>query len=335
MSHGRHHPRHTPSVADLIARERAAGLGEPAGYREFSRRLVESKCDILEFCLAARRDGKHIAGYGAPAKGNTMLNYCGIRPELISYTVDRSPHKQGLLLPGMRIPIFPPEEILRARPDYLLILPWNLREEVMLQMAAIREWGGKFVVPISAHSGVLMRIVATILSGVFVINAEKHEDERGSFARTFCAREFADAGLPVSFPQCNTSFNVRRGTFAWFALPGRALSGGATGALHTRRRVRRRRGHKAELVHARQMDQHRSERGNRDGLFDSAWFRARFPNSGKDATEIFYQISESYNAAFARGVRWNDRAFGIAWPIDDPIMSPRDASYPDVAREPS
>ena len=102
----------------------------------------------MAFCVEARRAGKTIVGYGAPAKGNTLLNYCGIGPEFISFTVDRSPHKQGRLLPGVRIPIRAPEAIFEATPDYVLILPWNLEDEIVSQMAGIREWGGRFVVPI-------------------------------------------------------------------------------------------------------------------------------------------------------------------------------------------
>jgi SAM-dependent methyltransferase len=141
------HPR-LPSVEDLLAREKASGLAGLDVYRRFGQQVIDSKCDILDFCLSARRENKRIAGYGAPAKGNTLLNYCGIGPEFIEYTVDRSPHKQGLLLPGSRIPIHAPEQIFRTRPDYVLILPWNLKDEIMQQMSAVRDWGGKFVVPI-------------------------------------------------------------------------------------------------------------------------------------------------------------------------------------------
>lgn len=137
-----------PSVAAIIGREREAGLESLDVYRRFGKQVVASKCDILEFCLRVRREGKRLAAYGAPAKGTTLLNYCGIGPELIEFTVDRSPHKQGRLVPGVRIPIHAPEQILLTRPDYVLILPWNLKEEVMEQMAAVREWGGRFAVPI-------------------------------------------------------------------------------------------------------------------------------------------------------------------------------------------
>ena len=98
--------------------------------------------------ITARRAGKLVAGYGAPAKGNTLLNYCGVGPELLRFTVDRSPHKQGRYLPGVQIPIHAPERILEARPAYVFILPWNLQDEIIDQMAAVRDWGGKFVVPI-------------------------------------------------------------------------------------------------------------------------------------------------------------------------------------------
>jgi SAM-dependent methyltransferase len=136
------------TVDSLLERERAYGLDGVAAYRAFAERVAETKRALLAFLGAAKREGKHIAGYGAPAKGNTLLNYCGVGPDVIDYTVDRSPHKQGLFLPGTHIPIYAPEKIAETRPDYVLILPWNLREEIAAQMAHIREWGGKFVVPI-------------------------------------------------------------------------------------------------------------------------------------------------------------------------------------------
>jgi 2-polyprenyl-3-methyl-5-hydroxy-6-metoxy-1,4-benzoquinol methylase len=138
----------TPAVARLLAEEVAAGLEGDDAYRRFAHQVVEAKCALLRFLIDARVQGKLVAAYGAPAKGNTLLNYCGVGPELIAFTVDRSPHKQGMLLPGTRIPVRAPEAILQAKPDYVLILPWNLQEEITAQMAAVRDWGGRFVVPI-------------------------------------------------------------------------------------------------------------------------------------------------------------------------------------------
>ena len=140
--------RNSAAVDSVLAEESAAGLDGPDAYRRFAERVVRAKADLLSFCIAAQRAGRLVAGYGAPAKGNTLLNYCGIGPDFLRFTVDRSPHKQGKLLPGSRIPVLAPEAIFDARPDYVLILPWNLREEVMAQMAAIRGWGGRFVLPI-------------------------------------------------------------------------------------------------------------------------------------------------------------------------------------------
>ena len=111
-------------------------------------KVKESKRNLLDFLIRVKREGKRVAGYGAPGKGNTLLNYCGIRTDFLDYTVDRNPYKQGKFLPGTHIPIFPPERIFETRPDYLLILPWNFKAEIVKQMAAIRQWGGKFVVPI-------------------------------------------------------------------------------------------------------------------------------------------------------------------------------------------
>jgi SAM-dependent methyltransferase len=135
-------------VGELRAREEAAGLRDLGAYADFAEAVREAKRSLLEFLIAAKRQRKKVAGYGAPAKGNTLLNYCGIGPDFIDYTVDRSPHKQGRFLPGTHIPIFPPEKLRETRPDYILILPWNLKDEIVEQMAHVREWGARFVVPI-------------------------------------------------------------------------------------------------------------------------------------------------------------------------------------------
>jgi SAM-dependent methyltransferase len=137
-----------PRVPALIERERSAGLDRPETYVAFAGRAAEAKRRLLRFMIDAREAGKVIAGYGAPAKGNTLLNYCGIRTDLLDYTVDRSPHKQGLLLPGTRIPVYAPERIRETKPDYVLVLPWNLKDEICAQLSYIGEWGGKFVLPI-------------------------------------------------------------------------------------------------------------------------------------------------------------------------------------------
>jgi SAM-dependent methyltransferase len=137
-----------PAVQRLLQREEAAGLQSLAYYAAFADRVKTSKRQLLSFLIAAKDAGKSIVGYGAPAKGNTLLNYCGIRSDFLDYTVDRSPHKQGRFLPGTHVPIYAPDEIAVSRPDYVLILPWNVKDEVMEQMAHIREWGGEFVVPI-------------------------------------------------------------------------------------------------------------------------------------------------------------------------------------------
>jgi len=143
-------PRHPvqPSVGRVIAEEGRAGLDSVEGYRSFARQVRETKIDLVGFLLAAARQGKSVAGYGAPGKSATLLHYCGIGKDLIEYTVDRSPHKQGRLLPGSHIPIYSPDRIRETKPDYVVILPWNLKDEIMKQLQFIREWGGHFVVPI-------------------------------------------------------------------------------------------------------------------------------------------------------------------------------------------
>ncbi len=137
-----------PRVRALLAREKAVGLDRPERYAAFAEQVRETKWRLLEFLIGAKRRGKSIAGYGAPGKGNTLLNYCGIRTDFLDYTVDRNPYKHGRFTPGTHIPIHPPEKILETQPDYVLILPWNLKDEIMEQMSAVQAWGGQFVVPI-------------------------------------------------------------------------------------------------------------------------------------------------------------------------------------------
>jgi hypothetical protein len=135
-------------VSQLLEREETAGFTRLDTYVSFAAKVQEAKRKLLEFLIAMKRQRKSIAGYGAPGKGNTLLNYCGIRTDFLDYVVDRNPYKQGKFLPGTHIPIFHPDKIRETKPDYLLILPWNLKGEIIEQNAHIREWGGQFVVPI-------------------------------------------------------------------------------------------------------------------------------------------------------------------------------------------
>jgi len=138
----------TDRFATLLKSELEAGFDDLNAYINFAKRVNKTKQALLQFLIKVKNEGKSVVGYGAAAKGNTLLNYCGIRQDFLDYVVDRSPHKQGKYLPGTHIPICEPQKVSETRPDYLLILPWNLRDEVMEQMSHIRAWGGKFVVPI-------------------------------------------------------------------------------------------------------------------------------------------------------------------------------------------
>jgi len=135
-------------VMALRAREVAAGVNGLAYYAAFEERVRETKRRILALLIRLKAEGKRVVGYGAPGKGNTLLNYCGIRVDFLDYTVDRNPHKQGKYLPGTHIPIFPPDKIRETRPDYVFVLPWNLKAELIEQLGYIRDWGGRFVFPI-------------------------------------------------------------------------------------------------------------------------------------------------------------------------------------------
>jgi hypothetical protein len=144
--HGPH--RDEPAVAEVRSEERSAGLHDLGSYLAFEAQVRAAKRELLTFLAGVKGEGKSVVAYGAAAKGNTLLNYCGIRSDLVDYVVDRSDHKQGHYTPGTRIPIVSPDEVALTRPDYLLLLAWNLAPEIVEQMSHVREWGCRFVVPI-------------------------------------------------------------------------------------------------------------------------------------------------------------------------------------------
>ncbi len=141
-------PQPCEAVLDMRRREEVAGLREMETDARFEEQVRETKRRLLELLIALRRAGKHIAGYGAPGKGNTLLNYCGIRQDFLDYTVDRNPYKQGKFLPGTHVPIHPPRHLEETRPDYVLVLPWNFKDEILRQLDHVRGWGGRFILPI-------------------------------------------------------------------------------------------------------------------------------------------------------------------------------------------
>lgn len=143
-------PSGTPTqrVLDVLALEKAAGLHEISGYLDFAARVATVRRDLLGFLVGAAEQGRTVVGYGAPGKGNTLLNHCGVRPDLLAYTVDRNPYKHGRFTPGARIPVLEPGRIAADRPDYVLVLPWNLRDELVGQLSYVHEWGGRLVFPI-------------------------------------------------------------------------------------------------------------------------------------------------------------------------------------------
>jgi hypothetical protein len=136
------------AVGNLLDREKQQGMDSLDIYRDFEKRVHRTKRELLKFLISAREQGKTVVGYGAPAKGNTLLNYCGVRADLLDYTVDMAPSKQDTLLPGTRIPVYHPDKIAETRPDYILILPWNIKDEIMAGMSAAKDWGGRFLIPI-------------------------------------------------------------------------------------------------------------------------------------------------------------------------------------------
>jgi hypothetical protein len=135
-------------VKELLDRENSFGLTRLTCYERFAAQVRETKRSILDLLIRLKRQGKRIAGYGAPGKGNTLLNYCGIGTDFLDFTVDRNTYKQGLYLPGTHIPILAPDAMVRHRPDFVFILPWNVRDEIISQLQYIHDWGGQFIVPI-------------------------------------------------------------------------------------------------------------------------------------------------------------------------------------------
>ena len=196
-------------VAEIRVREKQAGLRDVASYEAFSQAVPEIKCALLDFLIRVRRQGKRVIGYGAPAKGNTLLNYCGVGPELLEYTVDLSPHKQGHFLPGTHLPIYAPEKIEHDRPDYGLISALNLRDEISTEMAGIRSWEdsswSRFRLLRFSDE---MRFVGAEIPGVWLIEIDQLVDRRGFFGRAYCDAEFERHGLHTSYPQCRSTTQV-------------------------------------------------------------------------------------------------------------------------------
>ena len=213
--YGRHKEEAAPPVServnDLREREIKAGYERMEHYSSFGERVAETKRKLLQLLIEVKAGGNRIVGYGAPGKGNTLLNYCGIRSDFLDYTVDRNPYKHGRFTPGTHIEILQPERICEDRPDFLLILPWNLKSEIVRQMSFIKDWGGGLSFQyLRRRSSVIFNELP--LKGVFLIEMEKLQDDRGFFARSYCAREFEQHGLNPRVVQCNVSFSKKRGT---------------------------------------------------------------------------------------------------------------------------
>jgi hypothetical protein len=149
----------------VLAAEDAEGMRAPETYRRFAHRVSESRWALLELLIRLKREGRQVVGYGAPGKGNTLLNYCGIRTDLLSYTVDRSLYKQGCYTPGAHIPIFAPERIAETKPDAILVLPWNLAKEIGGQLAYAAQWGAMLITPVPAPRCYAAGTAATAFQG--------------------------------------------------------------------------------------------------------------------------------------------------------------------------
>ncbi len=277
-----------------------------------------------------RSAGRSIAAYGAAAKGNTLLNFADVHIDLLPYVVDRNPHKQGLLLPGSHLPIRDPAALVDDRPDYVLILPWNLSDEITEQMSVVKSWGGRFVVAVPAvrEVGVIFRDAG--LPGAFLVDQERHVDERGWFARTYCADEFERGGLDPAIAQCSVSRNEKALHVAGHAHPARSARESklvrcterprsSTSSSISARRPRRSGTGPAHESTLQKVERVYVPRGMAHG------FLTLEPGS-----EVLYQISVPYEPTAASGVRWDDPDLAIVWPARPAVISERDAALPSL-----
>ena len=316
------------ALEKVLGDERAARLDSLDAYAPIQEQVHETKRGLLEFLIGAKRAGKRIAAYGAAAKGNTLLNYCGVRDDFIDCVADRSPHKQGKFLPGTHIPIVHPDRDPRNAS--------RLPADPALEPAR-RGHGAKCLHPRmgrplrdpgSARLGPVMRFAATPIPGAWVIEPEEQADERGFFARVFCSEEFARHGLNPKLAQCSISFNKARGTLRgmhWQDKPHEEakLVRCTQGAIFDVA-LDLRHGSPAYLKwHGVELTAN-----NRRMLYIPEGCAHGFLSLA-DNTEVHYHISEFHHPECARGVRFDDPAFGIAWPESVRVISARDRGYSD------
>ena len=316
------------ALAEARAEEAAAGLDRLDTYSGFEKKVYRVKRDLLSFLLAARDQGKTVAGYGAAAKGTTLLNYCGVRRDLLDYVVDLSPHKQGHFIPGVRIPIHSPQrdggDAARLSPDLALEPPRGDR----LPDGGDSRLGRQVRRGRSAPGGFRVIVEASPLPGLKIVTLEPRGDQRGAFCRLYCPAEYARLGLEFQLCQINLSSTSQAGTVR---------------GMHFQREPKA----EAKIVQCVAGE-----------IFDVAidlrpqsptfcqWHGLRLGGAvGKmfyipagfahgfqtltDHVEVLYFMGEFFDPRFQAGVRWNDPAFGIAWPLPVSCLSPRDANYTD------
>ena len=328
------------NVGTLLKKEEDKGMLTLCYYDSIQDQAFQIKIELLSFLIEQKKNGKKVAAYGAAAKGNTLLNYCGIKNDLIEYVVDASPYKQNKFLPASHIPVVNEDHLKKNKPDYVIILPWNLREELTRQLSYIGDWGGKFVIAIPELHEILPNpllnpgkkqgnLIFNILEleGAFTIDVVPFVDDRGFFARMFCEQEFEQNKLVKYFVQANHSGTHGKGVirgmhFQHFPFGEAKLVKCIQGAVFD------------VIVDVRagsptflQWFGTDLTAENKRMMYVPVGFAHGFQTL-TDYTEITYMVSNFYNKESEGGIRYNDEAVKISWPLPVSLVSDKDLKIP-------
>jgi dTDP-4-dehydrorhamnose 3,5-epimerase len=330
----------SPNVSILLKKEEDKGMLGLSYYDNFQDKAFQIKSKLLSFLIEQKKNGKKVAAYGAAAKGNTLLNYCGVKSDLIEYVVDASPYKQNKFLPASHIPVVNEDHLKTDKPDYVIILPWNLKEELIRQLSYIDEWGGKFVIAIPELHEILpnqslnpakkqgnLIFNKLELEGAFTIDVAPFVDDRGFFTRMFCENEFGQHKLVKHFVQANHSGTYGRGVIRGMHFQHspfcevklvKCVQGAVFDVIIDVRE---------DSPTFLQWFGAELTAENKRMMYVPAGFAHGF-QSLTDYSEITYMVSNFYNKESEGGIRYNDEAVKITWPLPASLLSEKDQNIP-------